>query len=961
MPGYTVDSDDDVEMSLPQPIFEVIRAPELHNWDHAVLIEWLREWERYVEKMRRRCTTAGETLSESQNAKNLATYVLKKQVADVTDTDIMRAVQARCRTLKNGFVPDVTSLFRQNLRMDPSIDDCDARIFRYYEGFNENTDDTDDKSRMKARCRLLVENLHPPILKEQITRLIDLERRDCKSNDVALFDLILEHTKVQQRFHRISQYYATKGDSKWAKTERKLQKTSSANAGSKTGSARPTLSVTPTSAPVRAPRLPRPPPQDECLVCKGEHWLKDCPTATDDQKETARQQCQAEKEQRARVLCSKAVRTYSTRSVVRVNGLLEVAYIADTGADQSVVSSVMIDSLRGVQPDLITVSLSPPISVTLADGRPQMCGMEVVLDFELVTIAGPVSLRSVPCLILEGDGDEFLLGKDALKRLGIDVDQALAQLADSTLLADEDDEFPVGDELLNQDLAPIATVEELLSRAVANGLPQEHVKTMRELLELFPDIWRQVVGAGVAASVDLLHVTLRVDAKSYRIPLAICRVAGGERARLKNNNAARWACAVVPVRKPGSRDKFRLTIDYRPINRQTISIAGVMPSAATITEMLVGTTVFARFDLTQGFWQLPWHPDSQELFSFVTPDGVYTPKRVPQGALDSALHFQAQMQTILAPLIPHSALVWVNDVILFAPTLDEFLGVLKEFFAIVAKANLILNIQMNYLFELEILWCGRLFLANGVHHDPRRIEALPLPVTVADLQRFVFATNWLYDSLPDYTIIIAPLHDKLEAEKKRIGRRNHNALQVSITWTHAKQVVYDQYCGDAGNNVAAKYPCEKQNHQLVIYKGGMFKHSQLNWTAVEKEAFPIFKTCNDLEYLLLRPRGFRLFCDHANLIYIFGPQDELKKHGPAAMLAMRLWGLHYRIEHISGDTNVWADIISQWHTRQPNEIWVAAVRTRGRHTVPVQDLSALRPMMDANFVFPTVEDIAEAQ
>ncbi|OWZ20373.1 hypothetical protein PHMEG_0005221 [Phytophthora megakarya] len=59
------------------------------------------------------------------------------------------------------------------------------------------------KSRLKSRCRLLVENLQPPVLKAQISRLNDLERRDFTSDDVSLFDLILEHAKVQQRFHRM--------------------------------------------------------------------------------------------------------------------------------------------------------------------------------------------------------------------------------------------------------------------------------------------------------------------------------------------------------------------------------------------------------------------------------------------------------------------------------------------------------------------------------------------------------------------------------------------------------------------------------------------------------------------------------------------------------------------------------------------------------------------------------------
>ncbi|KAG4063225.1 hypothetical protein PC123_g1978 [Phytophthora cactorum] len=44
-----------------KPIFEVIHAPELSSWNHAALIEWHGEWGRYVEKIRHRCTTTGET------------------------------------------------------------------------------------------------------------------------------------------------------------------------------------------------------------------------------------------------------------------------------------------------------------------------------------------------------------------------------------------------------------------------------------------------------------------------------------------------------------------------------------------------------------------------------------------------------------------------------------------------------------------------------------------------------------------------------------------------------------------------------------------------------------------------------------------------------------------------------------------------------------------------------------
>ncbi|OWZ10596.1 hypothetical protein PHMEG_00016533 [Phytophthora megakarya] len=156
-------------------------------------------------------------------------------------------------------------------------------------------------------------------------------------------------------------------------------------------------------------------------------------------------------------------------------------------------------------------------------------------------------------------------------------------------------------------------------------------------------------------------------------------------------------------------------------------------------------------------------------------------------------------------------------------------------------------------------------------------------------------------------------------------------------------------------------PVAKQRYEMIIWKGGTFKHNELNWTIVEKEAYPIVKTCHDLEYLLLRPKGFRLYCDHANLVYIFAPHDALKKHVQDRLQrwAMRLCGLHYVIEHIAGEENLWADIVSRWHTREG--VKVTAVQTRSRHIVPMTAVSQLRMLSDEHFVFSTIDEIREAQ
>ncbi|RAW21185.1 hypothetical protein PC110_g22371, partial [Phytophthora cactorum] len=363
----------------------------------------------------------------------------------------------------------------------------------------------------------------------------------------------------------------------------------------------------------------------------------------------------------------KAAKYATPSGSVRINGLIEVAYIPDTGADKSIIPQGVVESLHAVQPLLSSTLLRTNMEVVMADGRRLVCDQEVLLDLERMTIAGPVSIRSVPCLVLSGGGDEVLLGRDVLKGLGIDVEEQLAQLASPLSLDRDMGEFPAGDGIPDPQDAqePITILSQLLDRAVANGLPTEHVDAVRDLLELFPDVWRAAVGPDPPAKVEPLRVTLKFGAVPYRSPPRKYAPLQAQFIReyvkslvdnglMEQNDASRWACAVVPVRKPGTSDKFRLTIDYRPINSMTVPIAGAIPR------------------------QLRRMNPSMTRRSL--PDGVYTPARVPQGAMDSALHFQSQVQKKLAPLIPHSALVWVDDVILFAAIVPELLETLKVFF-----------------------------------------------------------------------------------------------------------------------------------------------------------------------------------------------------------------------------------------------------------------------------------------
>ncbi|ETO58889.1 hypothetical protein F444_22734 [Phytophthora nicotianae P1976] len=65
---------------------------------------------------------------------------------------------------------------------------------------------------------------------------------------------------------------------------------------------------------------------------------------------------------------------------------------------------------------------------------------------------------------------------------------------------------------------------------------------------------------------------------------------------------------------------------------------------------------------------------------------------------------------------------------------------------------------------------------------------------------------------------------------------------------------------------------------LVVTQSGKFDVTARRWSIIEKEAFPIVWASRNLTYLLVRGNGFRLYCDHKNLVYVFAPDQEVKSH-----------------------------------------------------------------------------------
>ncbi|KAE9262742.1 hypothetical protein PR003_g33429, partial [Phytophthora rubi] len=208
-----------------------------------------------------------------------------------------------------------------------------------------------------------------------------------------------------------------------------------------------------------------------------------------------------------------------------------------------------------------------------------------------------------------------------------------------------------------------------------------------------------------------------------------------------------------------------------------------------------GKQHFGLFDFLKGFWQLPLAELCQEWMSYMTDEKIFTPRRVPQGCSDAAIHFQKTMEKCFATLLYKHLLVWIDDLLLYTDDIDTYLDKLAELFSLLNDFGLKLSVKKSSLYQTEVKWCGKIIDANGVRHDPARIEslrAMPYPSAAGELQQFICAINWMRESLVDYARQVSPLQRKLDTALATTRRTKRAAAGISIPLNDDERAVFDK-------------------------------------------------------------------------------------------------------------------------------------------------------------------------
>ena len=86
-------------------------------------------------------------------------------------------------------------------------------------------------------------------------------------------------------------------------------------------------------------------------------------------------------------------------------------------------------------------------------------------------------------------------------------------------------------------------------------------------------------------------------------------------------------------------------MDWKGLNQESLMNGWPLPNIKDIIHRLGDKKAhyFAVIDLTQGYWQIPIHEDSQHLTAFRTAEGLYEWTRLGMGLKGAGPYFQYHM------------------------------------------------------------------------------------------------------------------------------------------------------------------------------------------------------------------------------------------------------------------------------------------------------------------------------
>jgi hypothetical protein len=293
---------------------------------------------------------------------------------------------------------------------------------------------------------------------------------------------------------------------------------------------------------------------------------------------------------------------------------------------------------------------------------------------------------------------------------------------------------------------------------------------------------------------------------------------------------------------------------------------------------------------------------------------------MPFGLKNAPATFSRLMNLVLSGLQGSQCFTYLDDVIIYASSLEEHNNNLKNVFNRFRTNNLKLQPDKCEFLHKEISYLGHIITENGVKPNPEKIQAVvkyPAPTNVKTIKQFLGLLGYYRKFIKDFALLAKPLTYLLRKDIPFIWGPEQEKSFNNLKETLTKQPIlqYPDYTKpfilttDASNFAigAILSQGEVGKDLPIAYASRTLSNAECHYSTTEKELLAIvWATKHFRPYLY--GQTFKIITDHRPLIWLFNCTD------PSSRLIrwrLKLEEYDYEIFYKPGRINSNADALSR--------------------------------------------------
>ena len=620
-----------------------------------------------------------------------------------------------------------------------------------------------------------------------------------------------------------------------------------------------------------------------------------------------------------------------------------VSALIDSGASRSFINANLVKSL-GVKP----LPTAHSVQVTLADKR--------VLDASLCLPRVKMKLEGVPTwttlYVLEDLDDDIILGMDWLERVN-----PLINWSEKSVTFNGRTVFCSAEPLPKTLRSPTADVisKKQLKRLIVKGddvfcvfLRKMDSKPsssssfddlsasrcppcIRPLLGKYKSVFDKPSGPPpdrpIKHSIPILNDQPPPPRAPYRMSTVQLDELKKQLTELMDNgfiqpSSSSYAAPVLLVPKPNG--SWRFCVDYRALNLATVKSRYPLPRIDDLFQQLQGAKYFSKMDFTSGYWQIAVAPEDIHKTAFTTRYGLFEWTVMPMGLTSAPSTFQRAMNILFHDLLDKGVVVYLDDVLIYAKTLEEHNVLLEKVLSRLHEHKYFAAMSKCYFAQESIQFLGHNVSADGISPLYDRVEAVrewPRPTTVQDVRSFLGLCSFYRKFVRRFAHIASPLHALTKGSPKK---------HQTVVWSNACEKAFvelkDTMCSapvlilpdprkpfvihtdasDFALGSVLMQHTESGLHPVEFYSRKL-SGAELKYDTRVREMLTIRESCRHWEHLLAGTHT-DIYTDHDTLKHFFTQRDISPRD---QRWVAELQALDISIVYHQGKDNVVADALSR--------------------------------------------------